>query len=186
MIIGRHPAAPIQIVLIAASLEKPATFAISGQTGETGDRWRQLKVEAGVLGLMPLLEFTLVDFRRVGDVDGRPSGSALWKIILANIVLVGRQRRGSIALACRKSVGQVPQPRDLPGQRRRHRPAHHILRRDRPAAGRALPKNWSAGALACCGSASSWWPRKEGEGRHQGAMRNLWGRDLDHCRGRRR
>jgi len=57
------------------------------------------EVEAGVLGLMPLLEFTLVDFA-VSEMWTVAFWSALWKIIVANIVLSG-DNAVVIALACR-------------------------------------------------------------------------------------
>ncbi len=46
------------------------------------------EVEAGVLGLMPLLEFVLIDFA-VSEMWTVAFWSALWKIIVANIVLSG-------------------------------------------------------------------------------------------------
>ncbi|HEY4892532.1 MAG TPA: hypothetical protein VII10_12525, partial [Reyranella sp.] len=46
------------------------------------------EVEAGVLGLMPLLEFALIDFA-VSEMWTVAFWSALWKIIVANIVLSG-------------------------------------------------------------------------------------------------
>jgi YjbE family integral membrane protein len=57
------------------------------------------EVEAGVLGLMPLLEFVLIDFA-VSEMWTVAFWSALWKIIVANIVLSG-DNAVVIAMACR-------------------------------------------------------------------------------------
>jgi YjbE family integral membrane protein len=57
------------------------------------------EVEAGVLGMMPLIEFTLIDFA-VSEMWTVAFWSALWKIIVANIVLSG-DNAVVIALACR-------------------------------------------------------------------------------------
>jgi YjbE family integral membrane protein len=57
------------------------------------------EVEAGVLGLVPLIEFALIDFA-VSEMWTVAFWSALWKIIVANIVLSG-DNAVVIAMACR-------------------------------------------------------------------------------------